>query len=334
MKAEETLTGRDIKEIPGLLRTFSARAAGLRGLAVRSKDRVVYLVGRGSSGNATLFAKYVWETCAGTITNIIHPHSIFEAKKPLNFRGQAAWAFSQSGKSPDIVACLKRLQRWGAAGTAVTNEAELSANPLARQAGRHILLSASPELPVAATKSFILQLWVVLWTAKAWSGCFKAKDFEDAARLAEKLVAAPFARTGRDTLAALKRAQMIGFVGRGPLNAIAEDSALKFREMAKAHALGYSAAEFLHGPVGAYTRRDFVFLLSPDKKLPADLEKVRAALEARGTRYSVLGPEGGKYPFNCLLADIRLKIMALNLALAKGLDPDRPKGLKKVTRTK
>ena len=68
---------------------------------------------------------------------------------------------------------------------------------------------------------------------------------------------------------------MIGFVGRGPYNAVADDSELKFREMARAHALGYSAAEFLHGPVGAYTAKDFVFLFSRFQELPDDIEKVR-----------------------------------------------------------
>ena len=79
MNLRETLTWRDIAEIPSLLEAFSARAGALGRTAVRSSDRTVYLVGRGSSGTATLFAKYIWEEYAGTITNFIHPHSIFEA---------------------------------------------------------------------------------------------------------------------------------------------------------------------------------------------------------------------------------------------------------------
>ena len=332
MDIKNTLTYRDIAEIPDLLEDFSARAGELEKTALRS-ERTVYLVGRGSSGNATLFAKYIWETFAGTITNFIHPHSIFEAARPLDFSGQSVWAFSQSGKSPDIVACLEKLLRWGARGGAVTNEADLEKNPLARRAGRHILLSSSPELPVAATKSFILQLWAVLWTAQVWSGCFSKKDFPDTIAQARRLVAGAAGRSGQVFFKKVKAAQMIGFVGRGPYNAVADDSALKFREMAKAHALGYSAAEFLHGPVGAYTRKDFVFLLSPGEKLPEDLLKVKKALDERGTPYHAVFQKKGKFPFNCLLADIEMKLLALNLALARGLNPDNPKGLKKVTHT-
>lgn len=332
MKIHDTLTFRDIAEIPSLLEAFSARSGGLAKTAIRSSDRTVYLVGRGSSGTATLFAKYIWEEYAGTITNFIHPHSIFEARKPLSFKGAAVWAFSQSGRSQDIVACLRRLMRWGARGVAVTNEAGLKNNPLARLAGRHILLSGSKELPVAATKSFILQLWAVLWTAQTWSRCFKPADFKAAVKAAGAAVEEDYG--GEALVRRVKRANMLGFVGRGAFNAVAEDSALKFREMAMAHALGYSAAEFLHGPVGAYTKRDLVFLFSPSAAVPEDIRRVIKALEERGTPYEVVLPPGGvKFPFNCIPVDIRMKLLALRLALAKGLDPDNPRGLKKVTKT-
>ncbi|HAH31019.1 MAG TPA: hypothetical protein DCL44_01755 [Elusimicrobia bacterium] len=331
MKIEDTLTYSDIMEIPRLLHLFSEKAYGLKKTALKGKNNSVYLVGRGSSGNATLFAKYIWEVYAGVITNFIHPHSIFEAKKPLNFKGQTVWAFSQSGKSGDIAACLKLLMKWGAAAVAVTNEPSCEENPLSRIADTHILLSNSKELPVAATKSFALQLWTALWTAQSWSGCFGEKVFEDTEKLLEDFV------SGRVDLpkdwARLKKAPIIGFVGRGPYNAVAEDSALKFREMSRSHAVGYSAAEFLHGPVGAYTSKDFVFLLSPSRKLPEDLLKVKKALGSRGTACEIVFPEGGEFPFNCLLTDVKIKILALRLALEKGLNPDSPKGLEKVTKT-
>jgi len=331
MKIQDTLTCGDIGEIPSLLEKFSARAQDLKKLALRSSDKTVYLVGRGSSGTATLFAKYIWEAYAGTITNFIHPHSIFEARKPLNFKGQAVWAFSQSGRSQDIVSCLERLMKWGAKGVAVTNEADLKNNPLARLAGRHILLSNSKEVPVAATKSFELQLWAVLWAAQAWSGCFSASDFKKTVSAAARAAAENYG--GEALVRKLMKANMLGFVGRGPLNAVAEDSALKFREMAKAHALGYSAAEFLHGPVGAYTAKDLVFLFTPANRLPEDILKVKRALDERGTPYHVVKPGALDFPFSCIPTDIRMKRLALRLSLAKGLNPDNPKGLNKVTQT-
>ena len=333
IRAEETLTGKDIKEIPDLLEDFSSRVPQMKDYFIRPESRVVYLLGRGSSSNATLFAKYIFEEYTGTITSFIRPHSIFEAKLPLNFKDSVVWAYSQSGRSPDIVECLRKLVSWGATGVAVTNEADISVNPLAQAAGRNILLSKSPELPVAATKSFILQLWVALWAAQTWNKCFDEKDFEDTVKIIRKLTERDFRETGSEYVENLLNAGMIGFIGRGTYNAVAADSALKFREMARTHAVGYSAADFLHGPVGAYTENDFVFLLSPSSEIPDDLVRVQKALELRGVRYAVLYEHEGKSPFSRLVTDIRLKITALDLAIAKGLNPDAPKGLAKVTET-
>ena len=230
IRAEETLTGKDIKEIPDLLEDFSSRVPQMKDYFIRPESRVVYLLGRGSSSNATLFAKYIFEEYTGTITSFIRPHSIFEAKLPLNFKDSVVWAYSQSGKSPDIVECLKKLINWGAEGVAVTNEADTAANPLAQAAGRNILLSKSPELPVAATKSFILQLWVALWAAQTWNKCFDEKDFEDTVKIIRKLTDRDFRETGSEYVGNLRNAGMIGFIGRGTYNAVAADSALKFRE--------------------------------------------------------------------------------------------------------
>ena len=177
MKARDTSTWRDIQEIPALLAAFSERVPQrLRGCALKSADDSVYLVGRGSSDNATLFAKYIWETYAGVRADFVHPHAVCEARRPMNFSGRVVWAFSQSGRSTDVVACLKRLMTWGARGVAVTNEPDPVQNPLAAQADRHILLSGSRELSVAATKTFSLQLWLALWTARLWCGWPAAAD--------------------------------------------------------------------------------------------------------------------------------------------------------------
>jgi len=337
MKATETLTWKDIQEIPALLDAFSKTAAEkLNDSALKADDESVHLIGRGSSGNATLFAKYIWETYAGVYTDFIHPHAIFEAKYPLKFDSKAVWAFSQSGQSTDVIECLKKLMSWGAKGVAVTNEPDISKNPLATAANRHILLSNSKENAVAATKTFALQLWLVLWTAHVWRKCFTPGDFKDTSGMIAQYLKNPsILSPGRFSFwDEIKSASEMAFVGRGPFYGIATDAALKFREMAGVHAAAYSAAEFLHGPIGAHGAKDLVFLLSPSAhSLPEDLEKVRKALKERSTAYHIITPAGGEYPFNSIITDIELKIAALLLAVEKGLNPDSPKGLKKVTET-
>ena len=339
MKISDTRTWGDIQEIPALLAAFSDRAPQrLRGCLLKAPDESVHLLGRGSSDNATLFAKYIWETHAGVRAEFVHPHAISEALRPLNFRGRVVWAFSQSGRSTDVVAALKRLMGWGAKGVAVTNEADPAKNPLAAQADRHILLSGSPELSVAATKTFSLQLWLALWTSHIWCGWPSAEELCETQALLARFLGRPqdFPPAGRfaPLWKPLRGANMLAFVARGPFYAVAKDAALKFREMAGVHATAYSAADFLHGPVGAYGSKDLVLLLSPcGRKVPEDLDKVRKALAARGTRHHVLAPLAGVAPLNSLILDVELKLAALVLAVEKGLDPDRPKGLRKVTKT-
>ena len=339
MDIRKTKTWRDIREIPELLETFSQKAPQrLRGCVLKSAQDCVHLVGRGSSDNATLFAKYIWETHAGVRAQFIHPHAIFEAQRPLNFRGQVVWAFSQSGRSTDVVECLKRLVSWGAKGVAVTNEPDPLKNPLAAAAHRHILLSGSRERGVAATKTFTLELWLALWTSRLWCGWPASSELAEVPGLLARFLERPenFPPAGRfaDVWPCLKQAPILAFVARGPFYAIAKDAALKFREMAGVHALAHSAADFLHGPIAAYGPKDIVFLLSPSRAVPDDLARVRQALRRRGAQERVLAPAAGETPMSALLLDVELKLAALALAVEKGLNPDRPRGLRKVTKTR
>jgi len=338
MKMEDTLVWQDIMAIPDLLEEFSSRAEKeLPSALLRGDDDSVHLVGRGSSGNATLFAKYVWEVFAGVRAEFVHPHAIFEAHHPLNFKGKAVWAFSQSGRSTDVVACLEKMKGWGARGVAVTNEPDLSQNPLARAADANIVLSHSKETAVAATKTFSLQLWLCLWAAQIWKTPFPETAFSDtvsAARSMLKNYEQFFSPQARFKFwSDLNTAPVVAFVGRGPFYGIATDAALKFREMAGLHTEAFSAAEFLHGPIGAHGPKDLVFLLSPTPALPDDLDLVRKALEARGTVYHVLAPVACEPPFSAVLADIELKVAALRFSVERGLNPDKPRGLSKVTQT-
>lgn len=332
MDYRKTLTYDDICQIPSLLENFEIKIKN-PGI-LKSKDGEVFLLGRGSSGNATIFAKYIWEMSCGVIVNFIHPHSIFNAEKKLNFKNKTVWSFSQSGRSTDIVKCSSRLKKWGARLIAVTNEPDIKKNDLARISDFHILLSSSREIPVAATKSFELQLYCILKTALMWNGKLNKKELKRLPALCARLISSfekLYAREGIGKL--LKNSSLIGFVGRGPLNAIAEDSALKFREMSFRHSFGYSAAEFLHGPVGSYGKKDLVFILSSQKKLTEDLKKVADKLNERGTPFKIIYPFSALHPFNSILTDIFFKLCALKHACERGINPDAPKGLSKVTKT-
>jgi len=331
MDYRKTLTYSDLIEIPELLKNFKIDV-NFKLFSLMKNE--VFLLGRGSSGNATIFAKYIWEMYCGIISNFIHPYSVFNARKKLNFKDKILFSFSQSGKSPDIVKCSSIIKKYGAKIIAVTNEADLSKNKLARISDFHILLSNSKEIPVAATKSFILQLWLVFKIAKKLGADFSQKNFNLAILNIEKLIKDFDSIYEKENFyEILKNHNMVAFVGRGPFNAIAEDSALKLREIASKHSAGYSAAEFLHGPIGAYGKKDLVFLLSGDRKLTEDLLRVKNKLEERQTPLKIIYPFYNDYPFNALITDIFIKLVAVKFASSIGINPDIPKGLSKVTFT-
>ncbi len=328
---KDTQTYKDISEIPLLLQKFDE--TNLSFPTFLKKNDEFFLIGRGSSGNATLFAKYIWESYCGKITNIVHPFSVFNLKKNFNMKNRTVFAFSQSGRSYDVVECTKRLKKMGASVVAITNEPDLRKNLLADISDFHILLSNSPELPVAATKSFLLQLWAVLRISVFLGSGFSKKMFEKTVdeinsvinnfeRIIKKIETEFFIDS-----------RVVGFIGRGPFNAVCEDSALKFREMAQLQTLAYSAAEFLHGPIGAFTTQDYVVILSREKKLTDDLRLVSEKLDEKKVLWCVIKPFSDNYPFNALAVDVFMKLLAVYISVKKGLNPDNPAGLSKVTHT-
>lgn len=331
MNMKDTLTYKDISEIPFLLDSFDDDGTQFPGFLKKADE--YFLLGRGSSGNATLFAKYIWESYCGKISNIVHPFSVFNIQKNLNMKGRILFSFSQSGRSYDIVKCSERLKKMGAKVVAVTNEPDPEKNELAGVSDFHILLSRSREIPVAATKSFILQLWSVLRIAQFLGAGFSENMF----RITRSEIAYVINRFDR-LVKNVNTDYMIGsrvvaFIGRGPFNGIAEDSALKFREMAQIQSLGYSAAEFLHGPVGAFGKDDYVVMLCSEKKITEDLKLVIKKLREKKVGYEVLKPFSDNYPFNALGVDVFVKLVALYISVKKGLNPDNPSGLSKVTYT-
>lgn len=328
---KQTLTYKDICEIPTLLSSFDRINQTFPDF-LKSSDEF-FLVGRGSSGNATLFAKYIWESYCGKISNIVHPFSVFNLKKRFNMKGRVVFSFSQSGRSYDVVECSKRLKEMGAKVVAVTNEPDLKKNALGRLSHHHILLSYSPEIPVAATKSFILQLWAVLRVADFMGANFKERSFKKTIDEADKVINCFDSYLKKVDVDVLIKSRVVGFVGRGPYNAVCEDAALKFREISSIQSLGFSAAEFLHGPVGAFSSCDCVVLLLRGLRLTQDIKAVIEKLKEKKVRYLIIKPFSDNYPFNAIGVDIFLKLLSLYIACQKGLDPDKPQGLSKITHT-
>jgi glutamine---fructose-6-phosphate transaminase (isomerizing) len=297
---------------------------------------------RGSSDQAAAFAKFVFET-HGAMPTLSHAPSIgslYHATSP-RFAGVPLIAISQSGRSPDLLAAAEDARRQGAVVIAAVND---TASPLADLAEIVIPVHAGPETSVAATKSFVCTLVALAHLAAEWSGdAALLAALETTGTVLEQAAAADWTAA----VPLLCEAQTMLVLGRGPTLPIAGEAALKFKETSGLHAEAFSSAEVAHGPMRLVGAGDPVLVLAPRDVASAGLADRLVDFAERGATLIVAGmPEGAPpgatilpvgrdlHPLLGAIAQIQSFYgLAEALALARGLDPDRPPHLNKVTRT-
>src|SRR5205823_4574385 len=228
-----------------------------------------------------------------------------------------------------------------------------SESPLAAACEFVLPIGAAPELSIAATKSFVATLAALLRLVAAWSGDERLPDAID--RLPERLISA----TDLDWAAALgplADADSLIAIGRGPTLAIAREAALKLKEIANRHAEAFSGAEFLHGPVALVEPRYPILMFVPGDAAAAGLEQLAADLAGKGAALFIAGagrdrtagppwlpgldpnhpetddPNHPETDAVCLIQSFYA--MMVRLAERLGIDPERPRHLQKVTRTR
>lgn len=334
---------REIDEIPeaaARLLDCSAKALAAAGAALRAKDPAFLVtIARGSSDHAALFLKYAIELTAARPVASLGPSlaSIYGAE--LKLGDAAAIAISQSGKSPDIVAMAEAATRAGAVSIALTNTLP---SPIAAACTHPLDIFAGPEIAVAATKSYVNSIVAGLAVLSEWTGDAGLKravadlpeHFADAVRL-----------DWQDFAADLGEAESLYVLGRGPALAIASEAALKFKETSGMHAEAYSAAEVLHGPVALVGARFPVLVLAARDAAEASVAHIADGLGAKGAVVHVTSGRAGKakrlpfvetgHPITDALALI-LPFYGFVEAWSRsrGLNPDAPASLKKVTETR
>ena len=338
---ETTWMFREASEAADVVGRQAARnAAVIDRLAARlrsSKPRAVVTLARGSSDHAATFARYLIETRAGVLTSSASPSvgSIYDSAPDL--AGTVVLAISQSGRSPDLLATAKRAGSQGALLVAMVND---EASPLAAMADVVVPLCAGAERSVAATKSFIASLAATVHLLAAWT---QDSAIEAAlSSLPDKLSEAWQLDWGA-ALPELAASTSMFVVGRGHALGVVQEAALKLKETCAIQAEGFSAAEVRHGPM-AVVRKDFPVMLfgQADEGLES-VASLASELESSGARVISAGVPGAPgtvlpvVPSDPLTAPI-LEIASFyrhanSLALNRGLDPDRPLHLTKVTET-
>jgi glucosamine--fructose-6-phosphate aminotransferase (isomerizing) len=303
------------------------------------RPRSVLFVARGTSDNAALYGNYLVQTCLGIPAASASPSVVSLYSAQLDLRDVLVVAVSQSGESPDLVSFLEMARSAGATTLVITNAPDSS---LGRVGDAVVDVRAGRETAVAATKSYTAQLLVL---AALFGSDDVVSRLEELPSLGERVLGASGGPV-RHLATAYRYAGRVVTAGRGYSSASAREAALKLMETSYISAHGLSSADLLHGPVALLDQS--VPLLCFTSAGP-DAEEARALVamcQDRGVDVDVIGdgtvtgrllpavlPAGVPPELRPLLEILPAQLLAAEIAVARGFDPDSPRGLSKVTRT-
>lgn len=338
---------REILEQPEVIRRLLDRGSDqIRAIAddLRGSFDYVVLAARGTSDNAARYAKYLLGARNQIPVALATPSLFTLYKQPPQMKNALVVGVSQSGRPPDIVSVVQEARKQGRPTLALTNSVD---SPLGEEADYVIDLNAGDEKAVAATKTYTASL-----AAFALLSAHFSLDREALSRIEQ--LPADIERTLEENEVIRSRAERYKsidrcvVIGRGYNYATAFEISLKIQELTQTVAQPYSSADFLHGPV-ALIRRDFPVLVIATPG--AVFEDVRALLRRlqesqadilliaendellHEAHLAMPVPHDVPEWLSPLITVIPGQLFGLGLARAKGLNPDQPQGLTKITET-
>ncbi|MDB5613808.1 MAG: hypothetical protein JWQ22_1461 [Devosia sp.] len=338
----QTFMRQEIEAIPSVVANFLDQSGATLDAAAsvlrQRNPALVATVARGSSDHACAYLKYAIELTLGLPVASIGPSIASIYGKDLKLDRAVAIAISQSGKSPDIVGMTQSARRSGATTIAITNTA---GSPLADASDFTIDLHAGVEKSVAATKTFVTSVVAGLSLVARWSG---DEALNAAVNDLPNSLAKAVACDWSEMIAALDGHNALYVLGRGPGFAIANEAALKFKETCNIQAESYSAAEVMHGPVAIVTPGYPVLGLAARDAAEASVADMTHKLAGQGALAFLTSDRPGAaraLPFAATghpITDPLSLIVSFYgfveaLSRHRGLNPDVPPALKKVTET-
>jgi len=326
-----------------IVRSESRRILRFAESVRKRRTRLIMLVARGSSDNAALFGRYLLEISTGIPVSLSAPsvHTVYGKK--LDLRDALVIGTSQSGESTDVNSVLESARKGGAVTVAITNDTN---STMARISDETFLIHAGRERSVAATKTYTGQLMIFHLLASALEG---HKSIAEVERLPELAASSLKLRARVEEM--VERYAFMNHcvvVGRGLNYANAYEFAIKLMETCYVVAERFSSADFLHGPIAIVGHGFPAFLFAPPGRTLAGMKQLLTRLKTLGAETVVISSEAAllkaatrpiEVPqrIDELLSPIPYiipaQIFAALLAEAKGLSPDRPRSLAKVTKT-
>jgi glutamine---fructose-6-phosphate transaminase (isomerizing) len=307
----------------------------------RHAPRMVLLAARGTSDHAALYGKYLVEVTHQLPAGLVSPSTMTAYGAKPDLRGVLMFAISQSGGSPDLIASLEVARAQGALTVAVTNNPD---SELAGVAELHVDVRAGREVAVAATKSYtaqLLALYLLLDRVRGGDGSAASAlpDLGDEVLAKEAEIASLAQR--------YRFASRLVSTARGYSYPTAREAALKLMETSYLSAQAFSGADLMHGPLamldaqvpvlaavadgpGGHAMRTVLHRLAES---PVDVFTVGTAAAVAESTSGVVLP--GQLPEELapMLEILPFQQLAMHLAVARGENPDTPRGLHKVTET-
>lgn len=345
----EDLMLREIHEQPGAIAaTVAAAQEQIRALAARLRRegiQQVLIAARGTSDNAATYARYLLGVTQGLVVASAAPSLTTVYKAPLRVQRTLVLGISQSGRATDVLEVLAAARELGAITAALTNTAE---SPLCRAAEYTLLTHARDERSVPATKTYTTALAVVHQLAAAWAE--RAEMAEQIYRVPE-YISAVFALEPQiqDRAERYRYMEHCAVVSRGLNYCTAQETALKLQECCYVVPEALSSADLMHGPIASLAVGFPCFLFAPSGQALASLQELSASLAARQAEQIIIsdlpemvaqGTVGFQLPgplpeeLSPLVAVVVGQLLAFHLAKHKGLNPNEPRGLRKVTLTR
>lgn len=339
---------KEILEQPEVVQRIIDReastAADIAALVEERGITQIVLAARGTSDHAAVYGQYLFQIVNHLAAFLATPSIVTLYNSRVALRNTLVIGISQSGQARDVIEYLAAAREQGCPCVAITN---FAGSPLDQMADIGLTLDAGQERSVAATKTYTASLAALALIAASMTG---SQDALDAVREAPGLIARAIEVTAclKDVAEETREVDELFVLGRGLNYTTALETALKIMETSYARARAYSSADLMHGPVAAAQAVPCIVYTPRDAAHTAVLE-VAERLRHLGTRLMVISSDrdalalanhpvpipGAREMFLDPLAQIVAgQRFAYELAVAKGLDPDTPRGLSKVTITR
>jgi glutamine---fructose-6-phosphate transaminase (isomerizing) len=311
---------------------------------LRGKFKYVIIAARGTSDNAARYAAYLFGAHNQLQVALATPSLFTLYNQPPQMSDALVIGISQSGQSPDIVAVLSEAKKQGRPTIAITNEPD---SPLGQLVDHLIPLQTGPEKAVAASKTYTSSLaTVALFSCLLEQNPQRLQDLYKTPEIIQTCL--------KDMVQYLPRVERYRYIdhcaviGRGFNYATAFEISLKIKELNRIVAEPYSSADFRHGPIATVRNGFPVIVVAPQGAVNKDMREVITDIKKLGAELIIISdmpeilqhanlplpiPAGLPEWLTPLAAVIPGQLFSWKLTIEKGLNPDQPFGLQKVTET-